>query len=101
LSKSSDAKLSGRRHLPALARPKQDAAVMAHRRLGGLHVEMIAVEGYFAGHGDANLVGAEVVRAGHKTQRRRDAAELGSRAAMEEALGLCVVGDGLSKIEGL
>src|SRR5437879_7062549 len=85
----------------ALAGPKQNAAVVAHRRLGDLHVEMIAVEGNFAGDGDAGLVGAEVVGTGLTTLRRRNAAELGFRAAVEEALGLSVVGDGLSKIEGV
>src|SRR6185369_9145737 len=49
---------------------------------------------------DAGLVGAEVVGPGLKTQRRRNAAELRSCMAVEEALGLSVVGDGLSKIEG-
>ena len=56
---------------PALAGPKQNAAVVAHRRLGDLHVEMIAVEGNFAGNGNAGLVGAEVVGTGLKTQRCR------------------------------
>lgn len=85
----------------ALAGPKQNAAVVAHRRLGDLHIKMIAVEGNFAGNGDAGLVGAEVVGTGLKTQRYSNTAELGSRTTVEEALGLSVVGDGLSKIEGV
>jgi len=79
--------------LPALAGPKQNAAVVTHRRLGDLHVKMIAVEGNFAGHGNAGLVGAEVVGTRLKTQRYGNTAELGSRTAVEEALGLSVVGD--------
>ena len=85
----------------ALAGPKQNATVVAHRRLGDLHVEVIAVEGDFTGNGNAGLVGAEVVGTGLKTQRCRNTAELGFRTAVEEALGLSVVGDGLSKIEGI
>jgi len=55
----------------ALAGPKQNAAVVAHCRLGDLHVEVIAVEGNFAGNGNASLVGAEVVGTGLKIQRCR------------------------------
>src|SRR6516225_3030497 len=84
---------------PALARPKQNATVVAHRRLRDLHVEMIAVEGNFTGHGDAGLIGAEVVGTGIETQRCRNTAELRFRTAVEEALGLRIIGDGLSKIE--
>src|SRR5690348_106518 len=62
----------------ALAGPKQNAAVVAHRRLRDLHVEVIAMEGNFAGHGNAGLVGAEVVGTGLKPQCRRNATELGS-----------------------
>ena len=52
--------------LPALAGPKQDTAVVAHRRLGDLHVEVIAVERNFAGNGNASLVAAEVVGTGSR-----------------------------------
>ena len=41
---------------PALAGPKQNAAVVAHRRLRDPHVEVIAVEGNFTGNGNASLV---------------------------------------------
>ena len=51
---------------PAVAGPEQDAAVIAHRRLGNLHVEMIAVEDNLAGNGNASLVGAEVVGTGSR-----------------------------------
>jgi len=74
---------SGRRYNP----------VVAHRRLGDLHVEVIAVEGNFAGYGNAGLVGTEVVGIGLKTQRYGNTAELGSRTAVEEAFGLSVIGD--------
>jgi hypothetical protein len=47
----------------ALAGPKQNAAVVTHRRLGDLHVEVIAVERNFAGNGNAR---AEVVGTGSR-----------------------------------
>src|SRR5712692_5467684 len=85
--------------LPTVAGAKENAAVVAHRRLGCLHVDVIGVQRDLAGDGNATLVGAEIVVAGLKAKGRRNAAKPGSGAAVEEALGRDVVGHGPAKVE--
>ena len=53
---------------PALAGPKQNTAVVAGRRLAGLHIEMIGMQRDFTRDGDAALIGAKIVSARHKTE---------------------------------
>lgn len=69
-----------------LAGSEQDAAVMAGRRLTGLHIEMIGMERDFTRNGDAALVGAKIVVTRHKREGCGELLELTTGVVMEEAL---------------
>ena len=85
---------------PALAGPKQNAAVVAARRLAGLHIEMIGMQRDFTRNGDAALIGAKIVDARHKCERCGELLELTAGVAMEEALRHGVIRNWPSKVEG-
>ena len=85
---------------PSLAGAEENAATVAHRGLGCLHIEAIGVQGDFAGDGDAGRVRSQVVGSRPQAERRCEAAELRTRAAVKEPLGIRVVGDRLAEVEG-
>src|SRR5258707_15207357 len=87
--------------LAALAGAEENAAVVAGRRLGHLHVEAIAVERDFAGDGDAGLGGAEIVAVARQAERSAEQPEPAAGLGVERALGLPVIGDGLLEVERL
>src|SRR5882672_8932293 len=71
--------------LAALAGAEENAAVVAGRRLGHLHVEAIAVERDFAGDGDAGLGGAEIVAVARQAEGERlQSAEPAERVQVAE-----------------
>jgi hypothetical protein len=87
--------------LSSLAGPEKNAGVAAKRRLGRLYIEMIGVQGDFAGDGDAAFVGSKVEFVRRKAERIRELLELAARLCVEQAFGVVIVGNGLSEIDSL
>lgn len=85
--------------LAALARTKEDSAIVPGRGLARLHIEVIAVHRDFSADSYATVVISQVVCTGREAERVGEEAELAARVEVEQALGVVVISDALAEIE--